>query len=68
MGGENDIDESMDIEILPSTSGYNVKNNKQKDGKLDHLPWYVFHNIRGIFVFSPLNRIFSFLGYIRSLI
>lgn len=38
MGGENDIDDSMDIEILPSTSGYNVK-NKEKDKKLDHLPW-----------------------------
>lgn len=45
MGGENDIDESMDIEILPSTSGYNVKNNKEKDGKLDHLPWYVFRKL-----------------------
>lgn len=48
MGDENDIDESMDIEILPSTSGYNVK-NKEKDRKLDHLPWYVFYKLKYTF-------------------
>ncbi|CAD1470108.1 unnamed protein product, partial [Heterotrigona itama] len=38
MGVDGAIQESMDVEILPSTSGYNAK-NKEKTGKSDNLPW-----------------------------
>lgn len=40
MRGENVIEEPMDVDVMPSTSGYNIK-NKEKEGKTVHLPWYV---------------------------
>lgn len=40
MGVDSVNEESMDVEILPSTSGYNAK-SKEKTGKSDNLPWYV---------------------------
>ncbi|XP_050473046.1 replication factor C subunit 2 isoform X2 [Bombus huntii] len=38
MGVENIVGESMNIEAVPSTSGYNIK-NKEKDKKSANLPW-----------------------------
>ncbi|XP_060811582.1 replication factor C subunit 2 [Bombus pascuorum] len=38
MGVEKIVDEPMNVEALPSTSGYNVK-NKEKDKKSGNLPW-----------------------------
>ena len=40
MGVDSSTEESMDVEVLPSTSGYNAK-SKEKTGKSDNLPWYV---------------------------
>ncbi|KOX71452.1 Replication factor C subunit 2 [Melipona quadrifasciata] len=38
MGVDSATEEFMDVEILPSTSGYNAK-SKEKTGKSDNLPW-----------------------------
>ncbi|XP_033357542.1 replication factor C subunit 2 isoform X1 [Bombus vosnesenskii] len=38
MGVENTVGEPMNIEAVPSTSGYNIK-NKEKDKKSANLPW-----------------------------
>ncbi|KAK1133532.1 Subunit of heteropentameric Replication factor C (RF-C) [Melipona bicolor] len=38
MGVDSATEEFMDVEILPSTSGYNAK-RKEKTGKSDNLPW-----------------------------
>lgn len=43
MGVENIVGEPMNIEAVPSTSGYNIK-NKEKDKKSANLPWYVSIN------------------------
>lgn len=43
MGVENTVDELMNVEAVPSTSGYNIK-NKEKDKKSSNLPWYVIIN------------------------
>lgn len=37
---EDDVEEPMEIEILPSTSNNSVK-MKEKDNKSPSLPWYV---------------------------
>lgn len=52
MAGDGAVDEPMETEILPSTSGGDAK-VRERDGKSANLPWYVFISATENFISIP---------------